>query len=115
MAITEFETKFKRQITGLCSAFLRKSLPGAPILFWMKKGTMRFPQDKPLIMIGPGTGVAAFRSVIQARRNQPLVLMFGCRSQEDDFYYEDEWKSYDNLHLITAFSRQNPSEGKVYV
>ena len=31
---------------------------------WLKKGSMKFPADKPLIMVGPGTGVAAFRSVV---------------------------------------------------
>ena len=88
---------------------------------WLKKGTMTFPPDKPLIMVGPGTGVAAFRAVIQQFKatGQQLILIFGCRSQEADFYYEQEWRDLQaqgvNLQIITAFSRENEEEGKVYV
>ena len=54
---------------------------------------MTFFKDRPLIFVGPGTGVAAFRSAIQdlALTGQKLVLIFGCRSESDDFYYADEW------------------------
>lgn len=36
---------------------------------WVKKGSLKFPSDKetPVIMVGPGTGVAPFRSVLQER------------------------------------------------
>lgn len=36
---------------------------------WVKKGTLKFPEDKqtPVIMVGPGTGVAPFRSAVQER------------------------------------------------
>lgn len=69
MAVTEYETKFGRQITGLCSGWLRSLSPqGSPrVPVWLKRGTMIFPETVPLIMVGPGTGVAAFRSVIQER------------------------------------------------
>ena len=82
---------------------------------------MTFPQGKPLIMVGPGTGVAAFRSVIQERAplGQKLILVFGCRSESDDFYYRNEWAELAvggaNLTVITAFSRARPEDGKVYV
>ena len=129
VAITEFTTKFGREITGLCSGWLR-SLPCSSkrvIPVWLKRGTMTFPENPtPLIMVGPGTGVAAFRSVIQERAptGQKLVLIFGCRSKDDDYYYEEEWQKLidgdsdrqpANLTVITAFSRENPSEGKTYV
>jgi len=45
MAVTEFETKFGRQITGLCSGWL-SSLPSgseSQVPVWLKKGTMTFP------------------------------------------------------------------------
>ena len=89
---------------------------------WLKKGTMVFPRDRPLIMVGPGTGVASFRSVIQERAatGQKLVLVFGCRSEQDDYYYREEWEELcqangTDFTVITAFSRENPTEGKVYV
>lgn len=39
---------------------------------WVKKGTLKFPQEKdtPVIMVGPGTGVAPFRSALQERTAQ---------------------------------------------
>ena len=64
MAVTQYETHFKRQITGVCSGFLANSNADTLVPVWLKKGTMKFPTDKPLIMVGPGTGVAAFRAVI---------------------------------------------------
>ena len=67
MLVTEYETKFKRQVSGVCSGWLKSVAPkqGDPIPVWLKAGTMTFPEGKPLIMVGPGTGVAAFRAVIQ--------------------------------------------------
>jgi len=71
-------------------------------------------------MVGPGTGVAAFRSFIHARKSmdseQPqMVLIFGCRSESKDYYYADEWQQIRNLKVITAFSRQQPDGSKQYV
>ena len=42
-----------------------------------------------------------------------MVLLFGCRGKDTDYYYKDEWKQYDNLKVFEAFSRDQ--EGKVYV
>jgi len=62
---------------------------------------MVLPADKntPIIMVGPGTGLAAFRAFIHhlgvapdnADQNPQLVLIFGCRSKDKDCYYEKEW------------------------
>ena len=48
------------------------------------------------------------------------MLIFGCRSPESDYYYEDEWERIraqtgSRLTVITAFSRADPAAGKVYV
>lgn len=73
----------------------------------MYKGT-------PTIMIGPGTGVAPFRSYINEMvalgkaDKKTLVLFFGCRKRSADFHHGSEWKkleSDDKLTLFTAFSR----------
>jgi sulfite reductase alpha subunit-like flavoprotein len=43
VALTEYETKFKRQITGVCSRFFKNAEVGTTVPCWLKKGTMRFP------------------------------------------------------------------------
>lgn len=44
-----------------------------------------------------------------------MCLIFGCRSSSEDYYFKEEWPQYDNLKVITAFSRESPADGKVYV
>eukprot|EP01113_Clastostelium_recurvatum_P050377 TRINITY_DN951_c0_g2_i3.p1 TRINITY_DN951_c0_g2~~TRINITY_DN951_c0_g2_i3.p1 ORF type:complete len:691 (-),score=230.10 TRINITY_DN951_c0_g2_i3:187-2175(-) len=79
--------------------------------------------DTPIIMVGPGTGLAPFRAFIQEREalgalTDPAlnVLYFGCRHKEKDFLYKE---ALERLHeerkieLITAFSRDQ--QKKVYV
>lgn len=66
MAVTEYKTKFGRQISGVCSSWLRDSQEGEIVPLWLKQGSLKFADDRPLIFVGPGTGVAAFRSAIQS-------------------------------------------------
>lgn len=88
---------------------------------WARSGGLTFPQtpDTPVIMVGPGTGVAPFRAAVQERVAQGRTenfLFFGCRQRDQDFYWEAEWKELEErgcLRLVTAFSRDQ--ERKVYV
>ena len=116
MAVTEYQTKFKREKKGICSSWLRDQGTD-PIPIWLKKGSFTFPDNPstPLIMVGPGTGIAAFRSFIHhfSASDRPLFLFFGCRSATADFYYQAEWFNIPNLHVFTAFSRDQ--ESKRYV
>lgn len=64
MAVVKYETRLKRQITGVCSGWLARSDPGVNVPIWWKKGTMKFTIERPMIFVGPGTGVAAFRAAI---------------------------------------------------
>lgn len=77
-------------------------------------------EDTPIIMIGPGTGLAAFLGFIQERilfrKCKNNILFTGDRHKDHDFYFEKELKSYEKdglLKLFTAFSRD--SDEKVYV
>uniref|UniRef100_A0A803JEP3 NADPH-dependent diflavin oxidoreductase 1 n=1 Tax=Xenopus tropicalis TaxID=8364 RepID=A0A803JEP3_XENTR len=88
---------------------------------WVKRGSMTFPLEPgtPLVMVGPGTGVAPFRAAVQERAangKRGSCLFFGCRGKSKDFYFEKEWEDLVTggfLTLFTAFSRDQ--EDKVYV
>lgn len=76
--------------------------------------------DKPIIMVGPGTGIAPFRAFLQERAllhpSQKNWLFFGERNYAYDFYYKDFFEDLykqELLRLNTAFSRDQ--EKKYYV
>lgn len=73
-------------------------------------------KGKPIIMIGPGTGVAPFRGFMQERTDKQNWLFFGERNEKNDFYYRTFWESLvreNKLRLDCAFSRDQKE--KVYV
>lgn len=124
MAIVKYKTILKRPRFGLCSNWLAQLSPGSAVPLWIKKGSFTFPEANepcpPVIMIGPGTGCAPFRAYIQERivcRNyKNLVMIFGCRGKEKDYFFKEEWESLHKegqLQLFCAFSRDQ--EDKVYV
>jgi len=113
---------------GICSNYLAGRRVGETVHATVRetKAGFRLPDDAsvPIIMVGPGTGLAPFRGFLQERaalkargsRLGPAMLFFGCRHPEQDFLYADELKAFaaDGIaELHTAFSR---GEGpKTYV
>ncbi|KAJ4351495.1 uncharacterized protein N0V89_006838 [Didymosphaeria variabile] len=106
----------------------RNKYDGIHVPVHVRHSNFRLPSDpsKPIIMVGPGTGVAPFRGFVQeraaqAKAGQPVgktILFFGCRKKAEDFIYEKEWEEYkqalgDNFVMHTAFSRDGSK--KVYV
>jgi sulfite reductase (NADPH) flavoprotein alpha-component len=76
--------------------------------------------ERPLIMIGPGTGVAPFRAFLQERRAQKASgkswLFFGVRNRATDFLYESDWRDFETdvlTRIDVAFSRDQAD--KIYV
>jgi cytochrome P450 / NADPH-cytochrome P450 reductase len=113
---------------GVCSTYLAGRRAGDTIHATVRetKAGFRLPDDPtvPIIMIGPGTGLAPFRGFLQERAARkaagaalgPAMLFFGCRHPEQDFLYADELKAFaaDGIcELHTAFSRSG--DRKVYV
>ncbi|XP_062844915.1 NADPH-dependent diflavin oxidoreductase 1 [Trichomycterus rosablanca] len=124
VAVVKYKTKLHKPRKGLCSSWLASLDPShgdVSVPLWVKKGGLKFPQDPhtPVIMVGPGTGVAPFRAAIQERITQGKtgnVLFFGCRSETQDFYFHSEWEQKvqeGHMNLFTAFSRDQ--EHKIYV
>lgn len=112
----------KRQ--GVCSTYLADRVVARPLpVFIHSAKHFRPPEDPtvPVIMVGPGTGIAPFRSFLQEREatgaTGPTWLFFGDRNRTTDFLYEEEMKAWLErgvLHrLDTAFSRDQAE--KVYV
>jgi sulfite reductase alpha subunit-like flavoprotein len=96
---------------------------GTEIPVGLVKGGMRVPEDDiPCIFVGPGTGVAPMRAMIEQRihdKQTDNLLIFGNRNRTKDFLFENEWQQYQSknkLSLLLAFSRDGPPhEKKTYV
>ncbi|KAJ1932026.1 NAPDH-dependent diflavin reductase, partial [Kickxella alabastrina] len=115
-----YRTVMQAPRLGLCSQWLRRMQVGEVVRMRVERGTMRLPDDaRPVIMVGPGTGIAAFMAFIGCRREQARadnLLFFGCRRSSADFLYEQQlrrWVDEGWLTLFCAFSRED--EGAAYV
>lgn len=95
VAVVEYKTMLSTKRKGLCSNWLKSLNVGDAIRAVIKKGTFKFPKDDgtPLIMVGPGTGLAPFRSLLMEKRlqwnetvKQMFTLFFGCRGEKMDFH-----------------------------
>ncbi|MEL6107509.1 MAG: sulfite reductase subunit alpha [Planctomycetota bacterium] len=115
-----------RQRKGVASTMLadRLSAGGAVSVFvHPNHGGFTVPSDpdKPMIMVGPGTGIAPFLAFLQERQATAAKgknwLFFGDQHRSTDFLYESELQHYSDSGLLTrldtAFSRDG--ENKVYV
>jgi len=110
---------------GVCSTWLADRWPlGATAEMYLQNQQKHFamPADPttPLIMVGPGTGLAPFRAFIEERRAVGAPgrnwLFFGEQRRATDFFYADELTGYERdgfLRLDLAFSRDQ--ENKIYV
>lgn len=114
---------------GVASNYLAELEPGAKIFMFVQTPESGFQlpdaPDTPIIMIGPGTGVAPFRGFVQARsvmkqqgkKLGEAHLYFGCRTPEHDFLYQEELISAQEQGIVTihtAFSRVE-GQDKCYV
>lgn len=114
---------------GIASNYLAERQPGESVLLFTRSPESGFelPEDPstPVIMVGPGTGIAPFRGFLQARRSlreQGKVLgeahlYFGCRHMEHDYLYREELERDQGDGLVklhTAFSRVE-GQRKTYV
>ncbi|MDF2786447.1 MAG: CysJ [Pantoea eucrina] len=114
-----------RERKGVCSTYLAERVRRGekPAIFISPNKAFRVPADgnAPLIMVGPGTGIAPFRAFLQERQATEAKgknwLFFGDQHQEHDYIYNDElhgWQQSGLLtHLDLAFSRDQ--EEKIYV
>ncbi|WP_037206817.1 bifunctional nitrate reductase/sulfite reductase flavoprotein subunit alpha [Rhodococcus opacus] len=110
--------------SGVCSTFLADHCDEADVpIFVQKSAHFRPPQaaDAPMIMVGPGTGIAPFRGFLHERRELGHTgknwMFFGEQHEATDFYYREEMEAMHRdgflTHLDAAFSRDQRQ--KIYV
>lgn len=94
--------------------------PWPTMLVHVRPSTFHLPKDPsvPIIMVGPGTGIAPMRAFLQERNYQrsqgmevgDTVLFFGCRRPSEDYIYQEELEMYRANGTLTempiAFSRE---------
>jgi sulfite reductase (NADPH) flavoprotein alpha-component len=110
---------------GVASTYLADRVTpetSVPIFVHVAKG-FRLPEDPatPIIMVGPGTGVAPFRAYLQDRKASGASgknwLFFGEQREKSDFFYREEFEAFQEVGVLTkfdtAFSRDQAH--KVYV
>lgn len=126
ITIAAVRWKFEgRQHNGVCSTYLADHVEegnSVPV-FVSPNRSFRVPSDPtaPMIMVGPGTGVAPFRAFLEERREIGASgknwLFFGDQHRAHDFIYEDEISTMSSDGLLNrldlAFSRDQSE--KVYV
>jgi NADPH-dependent sulfite reductase flavoprotein alpha-component len=124
ISVVRFDNQRGQQRIGVCSAHLTEARAGQPVVVTIHPTRhFRPPRDgaAPMIMIGPGTGLAPFLGFLDERRlhrnSGKNWLFFGEQRQECDFYFRDELASMHGEGLLdrldVAFSRDQRT--KVYV
>ncbi|KAH6150254.1 NADPH-dependent diflavin oxidoreductase 1 [Parastagonospora nodorum] len=130
IAIVKYKTVIKKIREGVCTRYIASLSPGTQITVTLQKGALGVTQkdvERPVVMVGPGTGVAPMRSLIYQRmmwreelgieKPERDLLFFGCRNQEADYFFKEEWEGLRGekkpLDVFVAFSRDQRQ--KVYV
>ncbi|KAG9189371.1 hypothetical protein G6011_06239 [Alternaria panax] len=139
IAIVKYKTIIKRIRQGVATRYIASLKPGQEITVTLSRGGLGVSKDeldRPVVMIGPGTGVAPMRSLIYQRirwrgeykrllnghtqEDSDIVkdlLFFGCRNAESDYFFKEEWAQLQSagvpLEVFAAFSRDQRQ--KVYV
>jgi sulfite reductase alpha subunit-like flavoprotein len=109
-------------------------ITGDQVLLWVKSGAFKVPIVKidknirnvvPMILIGPGTGVAPMRAILQERvynrsdykssksvlpeSQGQTLLFFGCRNRSNDFLYKEEWEVLNSIPTVNDESIRDSS------
>jgi NADPH-ferrihemoprotein reductase len=136
VSVTETVTKTGHKHIGLCSGFLQRLVSNqSTVRVFVRASTFRLPKSfaSPVVLVGPGTGLAPMRALLQERhflldqnKNSNIstnnkigdfVLFFGCKYENMDFIYREEIERFQSegtlTNLYTAFSRDG--DRKVYV
>ena len=122
IAVVRYDTHGRKR-KGVCSSYLAERVGDTVPCYFHPNKNFKLPADgdKPIIMVGPGTGIAPFRAFIEERKvtgaRGKNWLFFGDRSQKTDYLYGEEWDNYLKGGLLNeldlAWSRDQ--DEKIYV
>ncbi|EGC32987.1 hypothetical protein DICPUDRAFT_155023 [Dictyostelium purpureum] len=130
--INTYKTPYRHLLrTGLCSQYFQSLELNETVSLFIKESGASLPKsyETPIIMVGPGTGCAMFRSFMQERQYQKesnsiqslgkALFYFGCRHEAKDYLYRNEFEQFEKngtiTKLTTAFSRDSKDGKKNYV
>ena len=141
VAIVKYRTVIKKIREGVCTKYLANLEPGTEMQVTLQAGGLGIAKDleRPMMLVGPGTGVAPVRSLIWERllwmgdnkpalgtdtedklahsnKGQEILLVFGCRNRESDYFFKTEWNHLRNkmpLQVYPAFSRDQKQKNYV--
>ena len=122
VAVVRYDSHDRKR-KGVCSSYLAERVGETIPCYFHPNKNFKLPADlnAPIIMVGPGTGIAPFRAFIEERMATGASgknwLFFGDRSQKTDYLYGEEWIRYQKEGILNeldlAWSRDQ--EEKVYV
>ncbi|KAL2065249.1 hypothetical protein VTL71DRAFT_2918 [Oculimacula yallundae] len=129
VAVVNYKTVLSKVRRGLCTRFLAALPPKADLMVRINCESKFYSDfdemnNRPVILVAPGTGLAPCRSLIWERRDLAYkdsllgvtLLFFGGRNRDADYFYKEDWEDADlKVLAYPAFSRDDPSGRKVYV
>uniref|UniRef100_A0A673ISG1 NADPH--hemoprotein reductase n=1 Tax=Sinocyclocheilus rhinocerous TaxID=307959 RepID=A0A673ISG1_9TELE len=117
--VVEYETKTGRVNKGVATNWLKNKMPTdnghkTTVPMYIRKSQFRLPfkSTNPVIMVGPGTGIAPFMGFVQERgwlKEQgkdvgDTVLYYGCRYKNEDFLYQEDLEEFEKTGVLTALN-----------
>lgn len=115
VALVKYKTVLKRVRKGLCSRYIETLSAGDRIGVTIEPAPIsmvpKLLPDQAVILVAAGTGIAPVRSLLHTLKNHnaPIFLFFGCRFEQKDYLYGEEWKQLAksmDLTIFNAFSRE---------
>ena len=120
--VVHYESRGRKR-KGVCSTFLAERADQVPVPVFPNTSKFRLPEEgnTPIIMVGPGTGIAPFRAYLQERKaigaKGKNWLFFGSQHQHCNYFYREELEQYQRDGFLTrcdcAWSRDQAE--KTYV
>jgi sulfite reductase (NADPH) flavoprotein alpha-component len=120
--VVQYESHGRKR-KGVCSTFLAERADKIPVPVFPNASKFRLPEDHntPILMVGPGTGIAPFRAYLQERKATGAKgknwLFFGSQHQHCNYFYREEFEEYQRDGFLTrlecAWSRDQADKSYV--